>query len=204
MPQRLRFAPGKSPFHVKGVVYRYFFEYLDHQLEGGRARLLAAIDEPDLRAFADQPFLAGTFYDTAPIMALCERAASLLGRPFLGFVREFAEQQAETDIKGIYRMLLRLVSPDLVMDRVPAAAKQYFDFVSTEVEKLGPKSYRSTAHGIPEPLMQFYMTVTEAFLSRALTLAGAKELVHRWLPPQPDGVREGVPLVVCSRELSWG
>jgi hypothetical protein len=202
-PTRAGFAPGKSPFHVKGVTYRNYFDYVNEFIPGGRARLLEALGDPALRAFASQTFLAGTFYDTLPSVPLCETAAGLLQRPFAQFVREFSAVAAERDTKGVYRMLLKLVSPNLVMERTPAAAKQYFDFVTSSVEKLGPKSYRSTARGIPEVVAQFYMLVTESFLGRALTLAGAIEPLNRWLPPTPDGTKEGAPLVILRREVSW-
>jgi hypothetical protein len=202
-PLRASFAPGKSPFRGKGVTYRNYFDYVDEFIPGGRERLLAALGDPALRAFATQPFLAGTFYDTLPMVALCETAAGLMQRPFVQFVREFSAVSAERDTKGVYRMLLKLVSPNLVMERVPAVAKQYFDFITASVEKISPKSYRSTARGVPEMVAQFYMLSTEAFLARALTLAGAVEPMQRWLQPTPEGTRDGAPLVTLRREVWW-
>jgi hypothetical protein len=200
---RVPFAPGKSPFRGKGVTYRNYVEYVDEFIPGGYERLLAALGDPALRAFASQRFLAGTFYDTLPMVAMCEAAAALLQKPFVQFVREFSGVSAERDTTGVYRMLLKLVSPGLVMERTPAVAKQYFDFISASVEKITPKCYRSTARGIPELVAQFYMLSTEAFLARALTLAGAVEPIHRWLPATPDGNREGAPLVMLRREVTW-
>jgi hypothetical protein len=197
------FPPGKSPFRVKGVVFRNFFGYMEESLEDGRARVLAAIGDEAMRNFASQPFLAGTFYDTLPTMALCETGAALLRQPFAAFVRAYSAYAAEKDTKGIYRMLLRLVSPQTIMERTPAAAKQYFDFVEASVEKLGPKSYRSVARGIPEIVAPFYMLVTESFLMHAIELAGAKRPLHRWLGQVSDGNREGVPLAKLQREISW-
>jgi uncharacterized protein (TIGR02265 family) len=197
------FPPGKSPFHVKGVVYRNFFDYMEEKLPDGRAQVLGAIDDEGLRSYVAQPFLAGSYYDVVPTVALCETGASLLHQPFTTFVREFSSRAAERDTTGIYRMLLKLVSPQLVMERTPAAARQYFDFVEATVEKLGPRSYRTGARGIPEMLAPFYMLVTEAFLTHALELAGAKRPLTRWLPRRPDGVREGVPLSALQREVSW-
>ena len=203
-PPRHPFAPGKSPFHVKGVVYRNFVEYVGNTVEGGLAAIVATFDDPALRTFTEQPFLAGSFYDALPSMPLCEAAARLLHRPFAQLVREFSAYAAEHDVKGIYRLLLKLVSPEMVMERTPAAARQYFDFVAATVQKDGPKSYSTSVRGVPRFLAPFYMTVTEAFLSRALVLAGAKEPRHAWQAPLPDGDREGVQLIKLRREVSWG
>jgi hypothetical protein len=198
-----RFAPGESPFRVKGVTYRNFFDFVAERIPGGRATLLDKLSEPTVRAFAEQSFLPSTFYDALPTVLLAQAAARLLGVSFDEFVRQLSRYSAERDTKGIYRMLLRLVSPAMVMERTPAAAKQYFNFVESTVEKLGPKTYRSRARGVPQFLAQFYMLVTEAFLRHALTLAGAHNVKHQWAPSQPDGSREGVPLVIVQREMSW-
>jgi hypothetical protein len=200
---RVPFAPGKSPFRGKGVTYRNYFDYAEEFIPGGRERVLAAFSDPALRAFASQPFLAGSFYDTLPMVALCETAAALMNKPFVQFVREFSAVAAERDTTGVYRMLLKLVSPNLVMERAPAVAKQYFNFVTATVEKVAPKSYRSTAHGIPEVVAQFYMLSTEAFLARALMLAGAVQPLHKWLPLLPEGTKEGMSIVALRREVSW-
>lgn len=202
-PARHPFAPGKSPFRVKGVVYRNFVAYVAEAVDGGLDQLVTLLDEPELRTFTQQPFLASSFYDALPSMPLCEAAAKALHRPFAQFVREFSAYAAERDTKGIYRLLLKLVSPDMVMERTPAAAKQYFDFVEVTVDKSGPKSFRTMVRGVPRFLAPFYMTVTEAFLSQALRLAGAKEPRHAYPAPLPDGEREGVPLLRLRREVDW-
>ncbi|HEX4457318.1 MAG TPA: hypothetical protein VIA18_05080 [Polyangia bacterium] len=202
-PLRHPFAPGKSPFHVKGVVYRNFVAYIDTAVAGGLARLVTLIDDPALQTFAQQPFLASSFYDALPTVPLCETAAKVLNQPFALLVRDFSAYAAERDAKGIYRLLLKLVSPDKVMERTPATAKQYFDFVDVTVERGGAKSFRTTVRGVPRFVTPFYMTVTEAFLSQALTLAGAKDPRHAWQAPLPDGERDGVPLLLLRREVSW-
>jgi hypothetical protein len=198
-----RFAPGESPFRVKGVTYRNFFDLAAERIPGGRAALLDALGDPALRRFAEQPFLPSSLYDTLPTVPLCQAAAQLLGLSNDEFVRQLSRYSAERDTKGVYRMLLRLVSPAMVMERTPAAAKQYFNFVTATVEKLGPKKYRTRARGVPQFIAQFYMLVTESFLRHALTLAGAHNVQHEWGRPEPDGEREGVPLVVVQRQMSW-
>jgi hypothetical protein len=199
-----RFAAGESPFRVKGVTYRNFWDLVEERIRGGRASVLAELSDPALRAFAEQPFLSGTFYDVMPTIALCQAAATMMGVTFDEWVRLLSSYSAEKDTNGIYRMLLRLVSPGMVMERTPAAAKQYFNFVEATVEKVSASLYRTQARGVPSVLAAFYMMVTESFLRRALTLAGARNVKHQWSKPEPDGIREGLPIVVLRREMSWG
>lgn len=198
-----RFPPGESPFRVKGVTYRNFFDLAAERIPGGRTAVLGSLRDPALRAFAEQSFLPSTYYDALPSVLLCQAGATLLGIANDEFVRLLSRYSAERDTKGIYRMLLRLVSPAMVMERTPAAAKQYFNFVEATVEKLGPKKYRTRARGVPQFLAQFYMLVTESFLRHALTLAGARNVENRWVRPEPDGERDGVPIVIVQREMSW-
>jgi hypothetical protein len=198
-----RFAPGQSPFKSKGVIYRNYFDFVTERVPGGREALLGELRDPALREFAGQTFLPSSFYDALPSVPLCAAAAALAKLPANELVRELSRFSVERDTKGVYRMLLRLASPGMVMERTPAAAKQYFNFVEASVEKLGPKAYRTRARGIPEFLAQFYMTVTESFLRHALTLAGARNVQNQWARPAADGDRDGVALVVVQREMSW-
>jgi hypothetical protein len=198
-----RFAWGESPFCNKGVTYRNLMDFVGERVPGGRTALLAALKDEKLHAFAAQTFLPSTFYDTLPTVPICQVASTLCSVSFDDFVRDLSRYSVERDTKGIYRMLLRLVSPAMVMERIPAAAKQYFNFVEATVEKLAPNAYRSRARGVPSLLAQFYMLVTEAFLRHALTLAGARGVQHQWGRPEPDGLRDGVPLVILQREMRW-
>jgi hypothetical protein len=165
--------------------------------------VVAGLSDPLLRDWAAQTFLAGSLYDVAPLIPICEAAAALLSVPFSSFVRDMSRQAAENDIAGIYKMLFKLVSPSMVMERVPQAARQYFDFVTATVEKVQERHYRTVVTGIPEALMHFYMLVTEAFLGRALTLAGAHGLAMHWLPRLEERPRDGVPMVRLQRDVTW-
>src|SRR4051812_46421357 len=103
---RVRFPPGESPFRVKGVTYRNFVDYVEQELEGGLAKFLAELREPELRTFAAQPFLPSGWYDTLPIVSLCNAAALAKGQPARTFVQGLSRFAAERDTKGVYRFLL--------------------------------------------------------------------------------------------------
>ncbi|HZS37943.1 MAG TPA: hypothetical protein VFF06_13995 [Polyangia bacterium] len=200
---RERFAPGKSPFHLKGVVYRGVIEYVERTLAGGRGQLAAALRDEPLRSFFAQPFLDGSWYDALPLEALCQAIAQLERRPMLELVRDLSRAQVRRDTRGVYKLLLKLVSPETVLERAPRAAQQYFDFVTSTSDRLDERRFRLTGSGIPDFLAPVYMAMTESFLLHALELAGAREPVHRWLEPRPAGERHGVPLVKVEREIVW-
>jgi hypothetical protein len=196
------FAPGESPFCVKGLAYRNTIAFLAKTV-GGLDKLLAEVRDPATREFLAQTFLNGGWYDALPTQPLFQAAGRLAGQNTLDITRQAAAAAAVNDINGIHRVLLKLASPEMVIERVPRAATQYYNFVTSTVEKLGPQSYRLVGEGIPAGIASIYMAVTEAFLLRAIELAGAKEPRNLWHPHKPLGVRHGVTVLQLTRDMSW-
>src|SRR5262245_8543837 len=81
------FAPGASPFRIKGVAYRGHLEYAQAHVPGGVAGMLADLGDPRLRAFFEQRFLASTFYDVVPLAIAGIVCGARAGQSFLEFVR---------------------------------------------------------------------------------------------------------------------
>src|SRR5690606_12713961 len=50
----LRYPPGESPFHVKGIAYRGHLEYVEAHVPGGVDAMKAAFPDPAVAAFFDQ------------------------------------------------------------------------------------------------------------------------------------------------------
>jgi hypothetical protein len=200
----LSFAPGEGPFHVKGTAYIGLLGHYGGRVPGGIDAIVAQFgkDEP-LIAFFKQRFLSSAWYDVGPSTLLSLVAANLLGVPHLDLLRQQARAQAERDIGGVYRLVLKLAKPEMVMARLPVAATRYFDFVRAEVREIRPKCWESIAHGVPELARPAYQAGTEAFVVRALELSGAAEVKHRWSPPEAEGQAHGVDIVGLRREVSW-
>ena len=199
-PQRDRAAPL---FRCKGNVRAGLLQHIEGSVRGGLTAVLDAADS-DLRDFASQRFLAASWYDALWIAPLGETAAFASGVPYTQLMSDFGVAQAERDIRGVYQVLLRLASPAMVVDRLPRAAKQYFDFVTSE---LLTRPTRSPADllvtGIPRQLAPVYLLVTEPFLRRALTLAGAKDVDVTVSKLENDARVGGVTTVRFTRCISW-
>jgi hypothetical protein len=197
------YQPGTSPFHVKGLTYRNAIDFFDSDLAGGSAAVIAELRDVRLREFLSQRFLAGTWYDVLPIVSILQTAAQVGRRTPLELMRKMARESAQKDINGVYRLLLKLASPETVVERLPGAAKQVFSFVTVAVQNFGERAYRVTSDGVPTLVAGIYMASTEAYVARALELAGAREVRQLWLAPTPLGSREGLPIVRLNRELHW-
>jgi len=197
------FEPGASPFRCKGLMYLDTLTYFDERFQGGRAALLRHVEEPVLARFLSQYFVIGGWYDVFPLLALNGLAARVTGTAFLEVIRDVARWQVPRHFHGVYRFLLKLTSPDMVMANLPRLGDKYFDFVRIETQKLREKTYESSASGIPALAASAYLTSTDVAMRAALELAGAQGVrIHRH-PLRPDGEAHGLAIVTTKRVVSW-
>jgi hypothetical protein len=197
------FPPGTSPFRTKGNVYRALLESADKRVPGGREAVLALIEEPDLRAFYLQNFLAASSYDIFPLLPFGMAGAKIVGIPYGEFVRRGAEFTALRDMNGIYRVLLKLASPEMVIARIPRILAQYFDFGSVEGQFIGARCYEATARGLPKPIAFWLTNISQGFIPVVLAKAGARHVSMRVRAPAETHVEQGVRLVDVSFDVSW-
>ncbi len=199
------FAPGESPFRGKGLIYLGSQRYAEDHLPRGWGAVLDQLrGEPALVEFLSQRFLAASWYDALPMAALTRAGARAAGLSFNAFSKRRAEWQAEHDARGTYQTLLRLTSPEVVVERVVRVTGQYFDFGSARFERLGERHFRVVRDGVPRPLYAWYAAMSEPYCLRLLRLAGARDPVFRPAPPAPpDGLDRGLPTMSIAYEARW-
>jgi hypothetical protein len=197
------YPPGSSPFKTKGNVYRALFESADARVPGGRAAVLARIEDPALLAFYNQSFLAASTYDILPIVPFGVAGAKIVDLPYGEFVRGGAEFTARRDMHGIYRVLLRLASPERVAARLPRILSQYFAFGRIDGHFPRPKTYEATASGLPRPLALWLTSVAHGFVPVVIEKAGGRDVSLRIKPFTNPTVEQGVTLVTASFEVTW-
>jgi hypothetical protein len=197
------FVPGAGPFRCKGILYVDTIAFIDENIRGGRAALIRGMPDGDMRFFLGQSFLVGGWYDLFPLLMLQSAAAVATGEPFLHIVRKVARFQIPRQFRGLYKYLLKMASPDMMMRNLPRVTNAYFDFVRVEVEEVRPRTYRSLGCGVPAEAASAYMASTEISVTTALEIAGAREIRHRWLPTRPGGSAHGIEVVCVHREVSW-
>src|SRR6476620_6141327 len=93
--------PGKNPFRVKGNAYRGHMDYVEEHVPGGAEAMRKGFEDPLLKEFFQQTFLAATLYDLYPLVAAGHVCAKLCGSTFSEFVRVRSEYQALRDVSGI-------------------------------------------------------------------------------------------------------
>jgi hypothetical protein len=203
VPDGAEFSFGDSPFHVKGVLYQGTQTYFTKQVPGGLPALLDAIDQPPLREFIAQKFLASSRYDVMPVHALIEYESRAVGQDVATYLRARSSWQAAQDIHGVYRVMLRLASPERVMQRLPRLLIQMFDFMSADLEETGAGERLVSFAGVPRPLETWVRVAFGVYTETAITLAGAKGASVSFLDSSPDGVRAGVPLLRLRLRVAW-
>jgi hypothetical protein len=200
---RLPMPAGASPFRVKGHVYSKMIEDFEETVEGGIVALAARTGEPGLEDFVRQRFMAGAWYDALPMMPLSLAHARAVGAPLQVHLRDRGRWVAERDIPTIYRVLLRLTSPETVVSRLARAATQYFDFGACDVRTTRPGHAEASLAGVPRSLVPLVAATTEGFVCAALEMAGGKDVNARCVDTPRDGAREGIPTMVVRLEIAW-
>jgi hypothetical protein len=195
--------PGDNPYRVKGTAYRGHNEYVAEHVPGGTAAMIAAFEDPALREFFAQPFLAATFYDVYPLAAAGHVCAALTDVSFAEFLRVRTRYQAERDARGIYKVLLKLTSAESVAMRLPRLIAQYFDFGTAEAHVIQPRFISGERGGTPRPLAEWYSLVQENYLVTVLELAGAKNVFVRTHRPRVTERIDGVDIVSFRADVKW-
>src|SRR5438046_1248080 len=137
-------APGTSPFRVKGHGLRARMDVYDRIVPGGRQAVLAAIEDEPTRAYLSGPILAASWYDLFAHAALDLAAADLRKMAAWESVASASALQAENDAAGIYRLLLKVVSPHMLVSKLGKISAQYFDHGTVDVERVDDHYARMT------------------------------------------------------------
>lgn len=167
---------GSNPYRVKGHGLRARMAVYDKLVPGGSRAVLAAIEDPATREYLSQPLLAASWYDLFAHAALDFTAAELRKMPAWESVATASAQQAQDDARGIYALLLRLVSPHTLVQKLGKISSQYFDHGGLEVERLEGNGARMTRVGIANQLYWWWDGILEGYVRALFGLAGAKNL----------------------------
>ncbi|MFO0683451.1 MAG: hypothetical protein U0234_15445 [Sandaracinus sp.] len=210
MPRSVKWAQpalalplGTGPFHVKGVIYLGTQKYFREQVPNGMARLIETLEAPELRAFIDQKFLPSSWYDVLPVAPLIRAEAEVSGLSVPEYMQRRAAFQAREDIRGVYRWLLSLASPETVALKLPRLLTQIFDFGDSVTERVDDHTVHVEVLDFPAVLGEWYATAFQVYAITALELAGGKD-VTLVLKPTPQPRHEsGLELVKLEGDMIW-
>jgi hypothetical protein len=198
----LLFPPGDGPFRIKGTVLWGLFEYLKTRVPGGIDAVKEHLATEELREFCGQTFLASGWYDFLAVMHILNASGRAANKNVAQFISEHAVWQAQRDVRGVHRLLLKLASPEAVAKRFPIAFARYFDFAEISVEVSDGKS-TVDVRGLPHLLFDWYRTSVGSAGAAILEVAGAKQLTVTYSPVTEDGKKHGVPTLRFCVTRTW-
>jgi hypothetical protein len=202
--EALQIAPGESPFRMKGSAYLGHIEYVKRFVAGGLEAHYAGFRDPRQATFFQQHFLPSSFYDILPLVAaghVCARQARI---SFLQFIRMRSRFQAERDIEGVYRTLLKISTPQLAISRLPTLQAQYLDFPGHgEAEIVEPGKAVMHRRQLPVIIAKWFTIVYETYIEAILEASGAKTVLVRSNSEERDVAAFGFPTVRYRCEVLW-
>lgn len=202
-PQANRAPRKESPFKTKGNLYQGTIAFFQHNCPGGFAALVQAAEDPQLKDFLSQSFLTGGMYEVMLVPELIELEARVMRLELGKYLDKRTRWQADRDIGGVYRMLLKLASPETVAARLPKVMTQTFNFGRPTTVEVGPRHFTTEMAGVPVPLRYWLETCIAIYVETALAMAGAKHPIVRVLPAKPEAPMQGYPLVTLRFDARW-
>jgi len=193
--------PPGAPFMGKGILFSGVLAYLKEKTPGGVAAVKAELGEHADEL--DRLYLASSEYPIGGLVRLAAAAATVGKRELFPFIRERATAAADADLRGIYKLLLKVASPESTAGHMWKTFNRYFPPCRAETREVGRGKMLATLLGIPSCVDGWYVAATEGFVSRAVELAGAKGIAMTWSPPTPDTPRAGIPTSRIDFDVRW-
>lgn len=201
--QQVGFAPGGSPFRVRGNTYVFHQGYVKERLPGGLDAQREALGGIGRHDFLDTLFLANGWYDVFPLVAMGYACAEVVGTSFEEFVIQRAEDQVVKDLKFFRRMLVKMASPAKVASRLPGIAASYFEFATVGEPVIDDCTARSRMSGVPALLAPWIELTTSRFIDYVMEVNGARCVtVETSTVAEPSGTA-ALPTVAMDFSVHW-
>jgi hypothetical protein len=171
--------------HIKGATILGSIERIrEHHGDEGVNKIIDQLHDEDKAVFKS-PILASQWYSLTPFARFLELDVKLFygGDPKV-FITS-AEEVIEKQLRGIYRIFVRIGSPEFVIKGISAVHKSYFKGVELKYEVItgrfvGRYLGFEQAHGI----MQYSIL---GFFRKAMTISGAKNVKAEITTPLSQG-----------------
>ncbi len=163
--------------HVKGSLILHGRDYVV-ETRGAAAwqTILGALSADD-RAIYDGIVMASSWYPVAAWNRITEHVVGEGGPQASAEMRRFSSFISERDLSTIYKVLLKLASPEMLLRRTHSLWSRYFDSGTFEVVREAPRRFemRLTApvHHDEAPSRRICAEGVDSWLVKALHMTGA-------------------------------
>ena len=182
--------------HIKGTAVLDTFETI--KARAGQAELDKIIShlDPEAQEIFRRPISPSSWYSCDAFSRFLEATIREMAGGNEQVLVKRAEAVIEKQLSGIYKMFVRLGSPEFVIRRIAAVHATYFDGVQIIPEMKGPKSATIQYVGFSRNhrIMGFAII---GFFQKALEISGAKKVHVHFTVPIEAGQK------FCELALTW-
>jgi len=196
------YATSVSSYRARGLLYLAAREFYDEFVPGGVLAVQQALDT-ETAQFFEQIFLGSAMYDIMPLVRISETAARLAGLTHEELATRNAAWQAEHDLRGVYKLFVRMLTPDAVACRLPKLALKYFDFGSADARMQGERCCVGELCGVPDALASWMSACIRGYVPPALELAGAQHVRVQMLDVDTQAEPDRPGHVTLRLEIRW-
>ena len=182
--------------HIKGTAVLDALEAI--KARAGKAELDKIIShlDPETREIFKRPISPSSWYSCDAFARFLEADIRETAAGNEQELIKRAEAVIERQLSGIYKMFVRLGSPEFVIRRIAAVHSTYFDGVQIIPEMKGAK--RATIQYVGfSPKHRIMGFAILGFFRKALEISGAKKVDVRFTVPIEAGEK------FCELALSW-
>lgn len=192
-----------SPFKTKGVLYLGTQTFFAAQSPRGIEVVAERLPKGRLQGFVRQKFLTGGQYEVLVVPALIEAEAQAMGQSLDRYLLHRTRWQADRDIHGVYKLLLKLTSAETVIARLPKVITQMFNFGVSAVTIVEPRRAEMTVSGVPAALVPWLQVGFKVYCETAVGLAGGKAATWTAATPTVEPSKDGFAMRTLRGTVTW-
>lgn len=171
---------------MKGTGFRGCRNYLQRVLPPEQYTSFIDSLDDELRQIFTQQILPSAWYPLSAQHRFFEACRRLWPSAVEGNMRAMGAEIASADLRGIYKIFIKMASVDRTLRVLVSAWKNYFSEGYAEVVDAQPSLF--TADIVDEYHHPLHYFVAAGYIGEAIKLAGGKD-VHVDVLPQPAGER---------------
>jgi hypothetical protein len=194
-------APGESPFHIRGLYYDRLIAYIKKagKLEG----VLSSLDDPRVRAFAEQRFSWTGWFDVLPAVPICAAFARCISEEFESGLRRHTRMAAVEVIPSAFRLPLLMSGPTALSTAIAHLGATVMDFVELGTEETTLTHSHAWHRGVPRFVAPHTANMVVGFFHALLEMRGARSVRARYTDVEKDVGRAGFETVAIRYEFDW-
>jgi hypothetical protein len=185
------------------VLYRGTQSFFRETVPGGMEALVATMGPGPLADFISQSFMASSWYNVMPVPQLIEAEARTCKQPLDEYLLHRTRWQSQQDLNGVYRFLLKLISPEHVVERLPTLLTRMFDFPTLAVEKPAERERLAHFGNIPVVLDAWLRQAFSVYIDAILKHAGAQAVDVGFTSGRDPATVSGIPVETLTCRIVW-